>query len=303
MNAFEPSYVALWRSGLLRERVVEAVKRLEACAICPRACGVDRTSGEVGHCRTGRLAKVASFGPHYGEERPLVARGGSGTIFFSCCNLDCVFCQNWEISHLDEGAEVDPEELCAMMLALQKRGCENINLVSPTHVVPQILEALELAVEKGLRLPLVYNTGGYDSLKTLALLDGVVDIYMPDAKYSSNAVAARYSGVPDYVDRNRAAILEMHRQVGDLVLDERGVAVRGLLVRHLVLPAGLAGTEDVVLFLARQVSPNTYVNIMDQYRPAGMAALYPELDRRLAAREYARALAAACAVGLTRLDQ
>ena len=303
VSEYQPAYAALWRSGVLHERVEAARARLVHCALCPRECGVNRTAGERGHCRTGRLARVASFGPHYGEEAPLVGRGGSGTIFFSCCNLDCVFCQNWDISHEDKGDEVSAEELAAMMLALEQRGCENINLVSPTHVAAQILEALELAAAAGLRLPLVYNTGGYDALPTLELLRGIVDIYMPDAKYSSNAVGARYSGVPDYVDRNRAAIKEMHRQVGDLVTDERGVAKRGLLVRHLVLPGGLAGSEDVALFLAREVSRHTYVNIMHQYRPAGAAARYPELSRRLAPREYARAVAAACAAGLTRLDK
>lgn len=323
------SYVALSRSGELRRRVVEAVAGLRACRACPRECSADRSGkppvddgrgrrglrGGLGFCRTGRLARVASYGPHFGEEAPLVGQGGSGTIFFSYCNLACVFCQNWEISHGGEGEEVTAEELATMMLRLQQRGCHNINLVSPSHVVPQVLEAVEIAAQRGLTLPLVYNTGGYDAVKTLQLLDGVVDIYMPDAKYANEVVAAGCSGVPDYVMRNRAAILEMHRQVGDLVIDGSGVAVRGLLVRHLVLPGGLAGTADVMSFLARQVSPDTYVNIMAQYHPAGAVLLpaalsaenvekcAPNLRRRITSEDYRGAAAAARDAGLWRLDR
>jgi putative pyruvate formate lyase activating enzyme len=276
---------------------------LESCVICPRRCGVDRLHGELGACRTGRYAKVASAGPHYGEEPPLVGRGGSGTIFFASCNLACIYCQNYDISQLDAGEEVSPQELSAVMLAIQARGCTNINLVSPSHVVAQILEALVHAREEGLHLPLVYNTGGYDSLETLRLLEGVVDIYMPDMKYSDEKTARLHSGIKDYPAVNRAAVSEMHRQVGDLVLDERGVAVRGLLVRHLVLPGGLAGTERVAAFLAEAVSADTYLNVMDQYRPEYRSRGSAELGRRITPEEYEAAVQMVRAAGLRRLDR
>lgn len=246
---------------------------------------------------------MASYGPHHGEERPLSGWRGSGTIFFSWCSLRCVFCQNWEISQGGVGAEVEPAELAAMMLELQAIGCHNINLVTPSHVVAQILEALAIAAEAGLRLPLVYNTGGYDSPEALALLDGVIDIYMPDMKYGDSELAHRYSHVRDYVRVNRAAVGEMHRQVGDLSLDEDGIATRGLLVRHLVLPGDIAGTEEVLTFLAREIGPNTYLNLMDQYRPCHRAADNPPLGRPLAPAEYRRALEVAGRLGLHRLDR
>jgi putative pyruvate formate lyase activating enzyme len=245
---------------------------------------------------------VASYGPHHGEEAPLRGWRGSGTIFFAWCNLRCVFCQNWDISQQGMGRAMSPAELAEMMLELQAMGCHNINLVSPSHVVAQILAAVAIAARRGLHLPLVYNTGGYDSLEALALLDGVVDIYMPDMKYADSAIAHRYSHVRDYCDVNRAAVKEMHRQVGDLVLDDRGIAQRGLLVRHLVLPNDLAGTEQVIEFLAREISPATYLNLMDQYRPCYRAAEHPPLDRRLTGPEYHAALAAAHHAGLHRLD-
>jgi putative pyruvate formate lyase activating enzyme len=262
---------------------------------------VDRVAGEVGVCRIGRRAVVASYGPHFGEEAPLVGSRGSGTIFFSGCNLRCLFCQNSDISQSREGAEVSPERLAAVMLDLQRQGCHNLNFVTPTHVVPQLLEAVELAAGEGLRLPLVYNCGGYESLATLRLLDGVVDIYMPDAKYDDAAVGERLSGAPNYPAVNRAALAEMHRQVGDLALDERGVAVRGLLVRHLVLPENLAGTAGIMAFLG-ELSRNTYVNVMAQYRPCHRAYQEPILGRRPTPEEYAAALRAAREAGLTRLD-
>jgi len=276
---------------------------LADCAVCAWHCGVDRLEGELGVCRTGQRAVVSSFFPHMGEEDCLRGWRGSGTIFFSFCNLKCQFCQNYEISQLGYGKECEPEEIAAMMLRLQQMGCHNINLVSPTHVVPQILAALLIAAEAGLRLPLVYNTGGYDSLKTLKLLDGVVDIYMPDMKYSDEEMARKYSKVENYPAVNRAAVKEMHRQVGDLVLDERGIALRGLLVRHLVLPEGLAGTAEVVKFLAEEVSKNTYLNIMDQYRPCYRAHELPPLNRRITAEEYEEAIRLAHQAGLHRLDQ
>ncbi len=300
---FEAAYLRLLRSGELKRRVARAYARLEACDICPRECGVNRhLSAEGAGCRTGLRAVVSSAGPHFGEERPLVGRGGSGTIFFSWCNLRCQFCQNAEISQLGYGREVEAEELAQMMLGLQAQGCHNINLVSPSHVVPQILAGLLLAAEAGLRLPLVYNTGGYDSLKTLALLDGVVDIYMPDMKYADEGVARRFSGVSNYPAVNQAAVKEMHRQVGDLRLDERGVAQRGLLVRHLVLPEGLAGTAEIVRFLRDECSPRTYVNVMAQYRPCYRAHELPPLDRPITSQEYRAAARLAQEAGL-RLDE
>lgn len=285
---------------VLEDRAREAVSWLENCQVCPRHCRINRLGDQHGYCRTGRLAKVYSYSPHFGEEAPLVGQHGSGTIFFSGCNLACVFCQNYDISQMDQGREVRPEALAQMMLRLQDSGCHNINFVTPSHVVPQILEALVLAKEGGLSVPLVYNSGGYDCLETLQLLDGIFDIYMPDAKYGSNELAQRYSDAPDYTDRMKAAIREMHRQVGDLVLDDQGIAVRGLLVRHLVLPEGLAGTAEVVRFLDQEVSARTYLNVMAQYRPEYNACRYPELDRRVTLSEYRDAVELAVQAGLTR---
>jgi putative pyruvate formate lyase activating enzyme len=300
---FEPAYLRLHRTGELAERAGRAVERLSCCDLCPRRCRVDRTlSAQGAVCRIGRRAVVHGAFPHHGEERPIRGSGGSGTIFFSSCNLRCLFCQNWEISWQCLGREVDAEELAALMLDLQARGCHNVNLVSPSHVVAQILEAVELAAGRGLRLPLVYNTGGYDAPGALALLDGAVDIYMPDMKYADERLGRRYSGVRDYVRVNRAAVKEMHRQVGDLELDAQGLAVRGLLVRHLVLPGGAAGTEAAMRFLARQVSADTYVNVMDQYRPCHRAGQVPEVDRPPTAAEIDEALAAARRHGIHRID-
>ena len=302
MKPFEAAYLKLHRCGELKARVEEAYARLEDCRICPRECGVNRLAGEQGVCRTGKRAVVSSYNPHFGEEAPLVGRGGSGTIFFTHCNLKCQFCQNYEISQQGEGREVEPEDLALMMLRLQALGCHNINYVSPTHVVPQILVGLLIAVEAGLSIPLVYNTGGYDSLETLTLLDGIFDIYMPDMKYADEGIARKHSKIKDYPAVNQAAVKEMHRQVGDLVMDERGVAQRGLLVRHLVLPEGLAGTAEIVSFLAEEISPNTYLNVMDQYRPCYRAYEYPPLDRRITRAEFEEAVRLAQEAGLTRLD-
>jgi putative pyruvate formate lyase activating enzyme len=246
---------------------------------------------------------VSSYGPHFGEEAPLVGRHGSGTIFFTYCNLHCTFCQNYTISQLGEGSPINKEQLAEMMLSLQSRGCHNINLVSPTHVVPYILEALELAADKGLHLPLVYNSGGYDAVETLKLLDGIVDIYMPDMKYSDAKTAEELSGIKGYPEINKAAVKEMHRQVGDLRLDEDGIAQRGLLVRHLVLPNKLAGTEGVVRFLAREISANTYLNIMAQYHPCHRAFDMPQLARPLLEQEFQDAIDLAHRQGLNRLDK
>ncbi len=302
-HPFEPGYLELMRSGGLQQRVEEAYSRLEACDLCARECGANRRAGAEGSgCRTGERAVVSSFAPHFGEEDPLVGTGGSGTIFFAWCNLRCQFCQNSDISQLGHGREVTPEQLAKMMLHLQDAGCHNINLVSPSHVVPQILAGVLIAAHAGLHLPLVYNSGGYDSLKTLALLDGVVDIYMPDMKYADAAVAQRYSRVSNYPAVNQAAVKEMYRQVGDLALDERSIAQTGLLVRHLVLPEGLAGTAEIVSFLCSEVSPHTYINVMAQYRPCYRASEMPPLDRRVTTQELAEALELARAAGL-RLDE
>lgn len=301
---FEPAYLKLYRSGKLEERVQEAYQHLEDCDLCARYCHVNRretTRGAV--CRTGERAVVSSYGAHHGEEDPLRGRRGSGTIFFAWCNLRCEFCQNWDISWEGRGREVEPEEIAVMMLRLQDQGCHNINFVSPSHVVPQILAAVLVAAEAGLHIPLVYNTGGYDSPKALKLLDGVIDIYMPDMKYGDSEVARKYSRARNYAEVNQAAIKEMHRQVGDLEINGHGVAQRGLLVRHLILPDDLAGTDDILRFLAEEISPDTYINLMDQYRPAYRAHEYPPLDRPLAGEEYRAALELAEKHGLRRLDQ
>jgi len=255
-------------------------------------------------CKVGRYAIVSSYFPHHGEEDCLRGWRGSGTIFLSGCNLRCVYCQNFEISWGLEGAPARPERLAGMMLELQARGCHNINFVTPEHVVPQIMEALPLAISGGLRLPLVYNTSGYDSLESLALLDGIVDIYMPDFKYWEPEMARTYSRAPDYPEVAKRALKEMHRQVGDLVMDERGVAQRGLLIRHLVLPDNIAGTREVMNWIARELSPNSYVNVMAQYHPAGKVSgkEFAALNRCLTAREFEAAVEAACRAGLTRLD-
>lgn len=301
---FEPSYKELQRTGELHERV-EAAYRLmtPACELCPRCCGIDRLAGQVGVCRTGKNPVVSSYGPHFGEEPPLVGYNGSGTIFFGNCNLLCIFCQNYEISQGGVGHEVSVEKLAEIMLSLARQGCHNINLVTPTHQVPQILSALEIAAEMGLDIPLVYNCGGYEPVKLLAILDGIVDIYMPDAKYGSNEKGRIFSGVPDYWDRNREALREMHRQVGDLVVDDRGIALHGLIVRHLVLPNNMADTQNVLHFIANEISRDTYINIMDQYRPLAKAIGHPTIGRRITSEEYREALRIARAEGLWRFAE
>jgi putative pyruvate formate lyase activating enzyme len=301
MSHFEPAYVALLRSGELSKRVDQAKEHLKACDLCARACGIDRYE-KLGACNTGVKARVASFNPHHGEEEPLRGWSGSGTIFFSWCNLHCQYCQNYDISQRAAGDEIDPQELSVIMLWLQKVGCHNINFVSPSHVVAQILEALLLAAENGLRIPLVYNTGGFDSIEALELLDGVIDIYMPDMKYSDSKVGRRMSKIGNYHGVNKKAVREMHRQVGDLILDDRGIAQRGLLVRHLVLPGGMAGSAKILKFLAEEISTNTYINIMAQYRPAYKAMEFPPFDRPVSPKEYTHVLNLAAKYGLHRLD-
>ncbi len=302
MRNFEPAYLSLHRSDELKRRVSIAYEHLHDCDLCGRKCHIDRYE-QVGSCNTGARAVVSSYGPHFGEEDPLRGHQGSGTIFFAWCNLNCQYCQNYEISQRGQGHKIEPEELARMMLSLQERGCHNINLVSPTHVTAQILAGLLIATEAGLRLPLVWNTGGYDSLITLELLDGVVDIYMPDMKYAEAAVGRKYSKVENYPAVNQAAVKEMHRQVGDLKLDKDGIALRGLLVRHLVLPEGLAGTPEVARFLAEEVSSDTYINVMDQYRPCYKAHDLPPLDRSTTRSEYEHALQQAHEAGLHRFDK
>lgn len=299
----EPSYMATRRSGELEARARGFIERLASCELCPRRCRVNRLEGERGFCRTGRKAVFSSFGPHFGEEDPLVGRGGSGTIFFAHCNLLCCFCQNYDISHEGAGQEIEPEGLAQVMLNLQKQGCHNINFVSPSHVVAQIMEALPIAVEGGLHVPLVYNTGGYDLPETLRGLEGVVDLYMPDVKFSDSAVAEALAAAPDYPWICREALKEMHRQVGDLRMDAEGIAYRGLLVRHLVMPDHLAGSEETFQWIAAHLSQQTYINIMDQYRPCGTAHAHPSLSRRITTSEYEEAVQIARRCGLNRLDR
>ena len=300
---FEPAYLRLARREDLMKRAEKARERLSSCDLCARYCRVDRLTSTTGAaCHTGEKAVVSSYGPHHGEESPLSGRRGSGTIFFAWCSLRCVYCQNADLSWEGEGAEVTAEDLAEIMLRLQGVGCHNINFVSPSHVVAQILEAVAIAADNGLALPLVYNTGGYDSPEALALLDDVIDIYMPDMKYGDDDAATRYSKVRDYVTINRVAVREMHRQVGDLVFDEEGIALRGLLVRHLILPEGLAGSANVFRFLAEDISPETYLNVMAQYRPCHRAGETPEIARRLGREEFRTALRLAAEHGLTRLD-
>lgn len=304
-HRFRPAYLALYQSSELGARAQEAVAGLAQCCVCPRNCEIDRLADQTGVCKTGRYARVSSYFPHFGEEDCLRGWRGSGTIFFAWCNLRCVFCQNFEISQEGMGAETPPERLAAMMLELQAQGVHNINLVTPEHVVPQVLEALVIAVEAGLRLPIVYNTSAYDSMESLRLLDGIVDIYMPDFKFWSPQLSQRYLKAKDYPEVARRVILEMYQQVGDLVIDEDGLARRGLLLRHLVMPGFLEETKAILRFVAEAISRKTYVNLMDQYYPAGRvdAQHYPELNRQLMRSEYPEAVSYAQELGLTRLDR
>jgi putative pyruvate formate lyase activating enzyme len=298
-----PSYLEMHKNGALERRSRAALEKLSNCSTCPRLCAVNRLSGEKGMCLTGRWAKVSSHGPHFGEESPLVGHHGSGTVFFTHCNLLCNFCQNYDISHLGRGHEVTDEALGAIMLDLQNQGCHNINLVTPSHVVPQILSALNYAIDGGLNIPIVYNTGGYDALETLRWLDGIVDIYMPDLKFFSTRSAQAFCLPEDYGTVVRAAIKEMHRQVGDLVTTTAGIAVKGLIVRHLVMPHRLADTEDVMAFLANEISQNTYVNIMAQYHPCYMAHQVPELSGAITRDDFREAVEHARRNGLHRIDR
>ena len=302
----KPSYINLIETGKIKEKIKLLYNVLKNCELCPRKCGVNRLKGEKGICKGGKNIAVSSFFPHFGEESVLVGKNGSGTIFLSNCNLRCVYCQNYEISHLGIGNEYSEKDVAEMMLELQAIGCHNINLVTPTHYTPQLVKAIKIAGENGLKLPIVWNCSGYESVKIVKILDGVVDIYMPDIKYGSNKGGKRYSfpPVPDYWDRCREAVKEMHRQVGDLKIGKDGLAFKGLLIRHLVLPNGISESEKVLRFIAKEISPNSFVNIMPQYRPEGKVLLepekYPELSRRILREEYEKVINYAAKLKLTR---
>lgn len=297
---FTPCYLTLHECGELEARIAQLRGVLESCTLCPRQCGVNRAQDERGICRAGKDLEISSAFAHFGEEAPLVGRHGSGTIFLTHCNLRCVFCQNYDISHLGEGETISSLGLAKCMVALQKHGCHNINFVTPTHFVPQIVSALPAAIEMGLQVPLVYNCGGYESLSVLKLLEGIIDIYMPDAKFADSEVATKYCKAPEYPEVVKAVLKEMHRQVGVLAINREGIAERGVLIRHLVMPEGLAGTEELMMFISRELSPDSYVNVMAQYHPQYKASHYPELNRRITASEFLSALAAARRSGLHR---
>ena len=302
---WEPVYAKLEAEGKLAERVEQTYKLLEKCELCPNRCGANRREGQKGICRAPEKAMVYSHHPHFGEELPLVGQGGSGTIFFSNCSLRCVFCQNWPISHEGWGREVSDEDLADMMLELQRIGCHNINLVTPTHVMPNIVSATQIALKKGLHLPLCYNTSGYERVENIKLLDGIVDIYLPDLKFMDGVEASLYNFVAasDYPEMAWESIIEMHRQVGDLVTDERGIALRGLMVRHLVMPNRVAGTQEFVKWVAENLSLGTYVNIMAQYRVEHKAFGYERIARSITPEEFVEAMEWAREAGLTNLDE
>ncbi|MCW4040795.1 MAG: radical SAM protein [Candidatus Bathyarchaeota archaeon] len=308
-----PSYLTMYQNKMIGPRIRKLYAILESCELCPRKCHVNRLRGELGVCKAGRELMVSSHHLHFGEEEPLVGRrrfslsgimgqtrGGSGTIFLTHCNLLCVYCQNYGISHLGSGDQVTPAIVARMMLSLQDQGCHNINFVTPTHYAPHLIDATHIAIENGLILPLVWNCSGYENMEIIKLLDGIIDIYMPDIKYSQREPAEKYSNAPDYFDRCKEALLEMHRQVGDLKLDANGIAYRGLLIRHLILPNNLAGSEQILRFIAHHLSTNSYVNIMFQYRPEGRAPVYQELNRRPTRHECSQVVESAVHLGLTR---
>jgi putative pyruvate formate lyase activating enzyme len=293
----------LEQEGKFAERIEQAYSIFEGCQLCPRQCGMNRLEGERGFCRAPTKPVVFSAQPHFGEEISLVGKNGSGTIFFSNCNLRCIFCQNWPIAHEGRGKEIEDKDLAALMLFLQEIGCHNINLVTPTHVMPNILSATRIALKKGLRLPLVYNTSGYERLEIVKLLDGIVDIYMPDMKYMDDEQASMYSsGAKDYPEVTQNAVIEMNRQVGELQVDERGIARRGLIIRHLVMPNRVAGSEKFVRWVAENLPKTTYVNIMSQYRVEYQAYEYPKIARGINVQEYLEAMSWAKQYGLTNLD-
>ncbi|MEQ8222845.1 MAG: radical SAM protein [Candidatus Eremiobacterota bacterium] len=298
-----PSYKQLIKDGTFQERIDKAYKIMESCTLCPRNCRINRLKGQRGYCGADDKPVVSSHGAHYGEESPLVGRGGSGTIFLTNCNLKCIFCQNYDISHLERGSVTTPKELADMMVELQEEGCHNINFVTPTHYMPHIIHGIKIAAEAGLSIPIVWNCGGYERDDMIKLLDSIVDIYMPDFKFWDKDVSLKLVNAGDYRERACEAFGEMHRQTGDLVLDEKGLAKRGMLVRHLVLPENMAGTKDVMTFIATELSKNTYVNIMDQYRPCFEAKKVKAMGRRPTDAEYAQAVKEAHECGITRLDR
>ena len=297
---YMPRYIELEEKGDLTKKIRSLNEILSECSLCPRRCGVNRIQEELGYCGAGSELTVSSVFPHFGEEAPLVGYRGSGTIFLTHCNLRCVFCQNYDISHLGRGERTSPSQMASYMMRLQELGCHNINFVTPTHYVPQIVASLPEAIELGLKLPLVYNCSGYESLELIKLLDGIIDIYMPDAKYADEEPAKRFSNAPDYPHVLKEVLKEMYRQVGDLHMDENGIAERGLLIRHLVMPGNLGGTEDLMKFIAEEISRDSYVNIMQQYRPEHKSFDYPELSRRITYDEYLDAVKTARRFGLHR---
>jgi putative pyruvate formate lyase activating enzyme len=297
---YTPPYIELSERNRLKQRIRSLNEMLSECRLCPRHCEVNRTEGELGYCRAGSELMISSVFPHFGEEAPLVGYRGSGTIFLTHCNLRCVFCQNYDISHLGRGEKASPSQLASSMMKLQELGCHNINFVTPTHYVPQIVASLPEAIELGLRLPLVYNCSGYESLEVIKLLDGIIDIYMPDVKYAGEEPAKKFSNAPDYPNVLKEVLKEMHRQVGDLQMDENGIAQRGLLIRHLVMPGNVGDTEDLMQFIAREISRDSYVNVMQQYRPEYKSRDYPELSRRITYGEYVDAVKVARRCGLHR---
>lgn len=299
---FKPAYIYTLEQGKFPELVHQSDRMLENCNCCGWECGVNRLNHEFGVCQTGEFANIASYGPHFGEEKPIRGIKGSGTVFFSSCNLRCQYCQNSDISQSNIGQKTDPIELTEIFLELQEYGCHNINLVSPTHIIPQIIKAIYLASVNGLSIPIVYNTGGYDSINGLSLLKGIIDIYMPDMKYANPQIAKRYSRIPNYPYVNQSAVREMYNQVGDLLLDNFKIARRGLLIRHLILPNGLGGTEQIIKFLAEKISKNTYLNLMDQYRPHYRANQHTRLNRQINSHEFSEAVQYALEAGLNRLD-
>jgi putative pyruvate formate lyase activating enzyme len=285
-----PSYIGLHENGELAKRIRTLHEILRECRLCPRECRVNRLEAEMGYCKAGAELMVSSVFPHFGEEPPLVGNHGSGTIFLTHCNLRCIFCQNYDISHLGRGQPMSTDEMAGSMLRLQDLGCHNINFVTPSHYTPQIVASLPRAIEMDLRLPIVYNCSGYESVEVIRLLDGIVDIYMPDAKYMDEKHSRILSNAPDYPEVLKEVLKEMHRQVGDLKINSRGIAERGLLIRHLVMPHGAASSESVLKFIAEEISVHSYVNIMEQYRPEYLAEEYPEIDRRITRREYLEAI-------------
>lgn len=287
---FTPSYIELHKKGELERRINILLDFIKECRLCPRACRVNRFNGEIGYCRASSELMISSAFPHFGEEPPLVGRHGSGTIFLTHCNLRCIFCQNYDISHQGQGTQITPSDLARTMIRLQQMGCHNINFVTPTHYAPQIISSLPEAIEMGLRLPIVYNCSGYESLEVIKLLDGIVDIYMPDIKFFDEKYSERYSKAPDYPIVVRQVLREMHRQVGDLKMNSTGIAERGLLIRHLVMPNGIASSEAILKFIAQEISVHSYVNIMAQYRPEYRAYEYPEINRRITHKEYMEAI-------------